>query len=77
MKVEAILPFDDLQDGVPREPGDVFECTAERYEQINSTEFGQLVKSVEPEPGSEPKPAPAKKAAPKRKTAPKTAKKAE
>ncbi len=44
MKVIAILPFDDLQEGVSREAGDSFEVTEERFEEINSTEFGQLVK---------------------------------
>lgn len=65
MKAIAILPFDDLQDGVSREPGDVFECTAERFEQINSTEFGQLAKAAESSKQAAKKPAARKPAAKK------------
>ena len=56
MKAMAIIPFDDLVEGVSREPGDVFEVDEARFAEINGTEFGQLVKPAEPETKPEPEP---------------------
>ena len=40
--------FRDLAEGVPREVGDTFEVTEERYKELNSTRYGQLVSDVTP-----------------------------
>ena len=56
MKVRAKAPFLDLQENVDRATGDVFECSEERFEEINSTQFGTLAERVaeEPEQAEEP-----------------------
>ena len=56
MKVRAKAPFLDLQENVDRATGDVFECSEERFEEINSTRFGTLAERVaeEPEQAEEP-----------------------
>ena len=46
MKVKVIKPFVDKKEGVTRKLGDTFTVSKERYEEINSTKFGILVKAV-------------------------------
>lgn len=46
MKARCTTPFYDKQEGKDREPGEVFECTDERFEAINATEFGVLAEAV-------------------------------
>ena len=46
MKVKVIKPFIDKKEGVTRKTGDTFTVSKERYEEINSTKFGVLVKAV-------------------------------
>lgn len=53
MKVKTIMPFKDKQDNKSRNPGDVFECTEERYKQIRKA--GKFVVKVEEPAKSEKK----------------------
>lgn len=46
MKAKVIKPFIDKKEGVTRKLGDTFTVSKERYEEINSTKFGILVKAV-------------------------------
>ncbi len=46
MKVKVIKPFIDKKEGVTRNVGDTFTLSKERFEEINSTKFGVLVKAV-------------------------------
>ena len=46
MKVKVIKPFIDKKEGVTRQTGDTFVLSKERFEEINSTKFGVLVKAV-------------------------------
>lgn len=46
MKAKVLKPFVDKKEGVTRKPGDTFTVSKERYEEINSTKFGVLVKAV-------------------------------
>lgn len=46
MKVKTIKPFRDKKEGVTRKPGDTFIVPEERYNEINSTQFGTLVEAV-------------------------------
>lgn len=48
MRVRCVRDFHDLQAGVRRSFGDVFECTAERFAEINSAGYGELVEAVRP-----------------------------
>lgn len=50
MKVRAKAPFLDLRENVDRKPGEVFECSDERFEEINSTRFGTLAERVDEQP---------------------------
>ncbi|MGN8648320.1 hypothetical protein ACTNEO_19950 [Gracilibacillus sp. HCP3S3_G5_1] len=43
MKVQAIRYFFDKKEKVHREENEIFEITEERFKQINSTKFGELV----------------------------------
>ena len=43
MYVRCIKRFRDLKAGAMREVGDEFDVTAERMEELNSTQFGILV----------------------------------
>lgn len=83
MKARAKAPFLDLQENVDRATGEVFECSEERFEEINSTRFGTLAERVaeepeqaeEPEEAEEPEQAeepeePARKPARRKKAAP-------
>lgn len=47
MKVQAIKAFKDLQEGVQRSVGDVFEATEERVSEINGVYSFPLVQPVE------------------------------
>lgn len=46
MKARVLKPFIDSKEGVTRNRGDTFVLSKERYEEINSTKFGALVKAV-------------------------------
>jgi len=46
MKAKVLKPFIDKKEGVTRQTGDTFTVSKERYEEINSTKFGILVKAV-------------------------------
>lgn len=46
MEARCVTPFFDKQEGKDREPGEVFECTDERFKAINATEFGVLAEAV-------------------------------
>ena len=46
MKAKVVKPFIDKKEGVTRNVGDTFTLSKERYEEINSTKFGELVKAV-------------------------------
>lgn len=46
MKVKAIQGFDDLKAKVFRDKGAVFECDEKRFEELNGTQYGQLVEKV-------------------------------
>lgn len=47
MKVRALTVFEDLQEHTDRRPGDIFEVTKERFEQINSKYDHALVEAIE------------------------------
>lgn len=47
MKAECIKRFLDISADTMREVGEQFEVTAERFNEINSTRYGQLVKKVQ------------------------------
>lgn len=47
VKAVARTAFRDLDCGVLREAGDVFEVTPERLERINSTRYGRLAVEVD------------------------------
>lgn len=46
MKVKTLKPFHDKKEGVTRKPGDTFDVSEERYNEINSTKVGTLVEAV-------------------------------
>jgi hypothetical protein len=46
MQVKVIKPFIDKKEGVTRNVGDAFTLSKERYDEINSTQFGLLVEAV-------------------------------
>lgn len=46
MKARVLKPFRDLQEGVKRAKGEVFDLSQERFKEINSTRFGKLVEKV-------------------------------
>lgn len=46
MKARCTTPFYDKKAKVDRDVGDVFECTAARFKEVNSTEFGELAVKV-------------------------------
>ncbi len=46
MKARVLKPFADKKEGVTRKTGDTFTVSAERYKEINSTQFGVLVMAV-------------------------------
>lgn len=71
MKVRAKAPFLDLQENVDRAAGEVFECSEERFVEINSTQFGTLAERVDEQPGqAEESEKPARKPARRKKAAP-------
>lgn len=47
MKVKAIRKFNDKKEGVLREVGDTFIVNKNRFQEINSTQYGKLVEEVE------------------------------
>lgn len=49
MKVKVLRTFSDKQKGCINKVGDIIELTKKRYEEINSTSFGQLVQEIEKE----------------------------
>ena len=57
MKVRAKAPFLDLRENVDRAAGEVFECSEERFEEINSTQFGTLAERVDEQPAQAEEPA--------------------
>ena len=59
MKAKVLKPFIDKKEGVTRKLGDTFTVSKERYEEINSTKFGILVKAVAEE-AAKPKKKPKK-----------------
>jgi hypothetical protein len=59
MKARVLKPFIDKKEGVTRKPGDTFVLSKERFEEINSTKFGVLVKAVAEE-AAKPKKKPKK-----------------
>ena len=59
MKAKAIKPFQDRKEGVIRKLGDTFTVSAERFEEINATQFGVLVETVAEE-AAKPKRKPVK-----------------
>jgi len=46
MRAECIKGFRDLKEGVLRKEGDTFDVTAERFEELNASKYGQLVREV-------------------------------
>jgi len=46
MKAKVLKPFIDKKEGVVRSVGDTFILSKERYKEINSTKFGELVEAV-------------------------------
>lgn len=63
MKARATAPFLDLRENVDRRAGELFECSEERFEELNATMFGTLAERVDEKPAR--KPARRRKAAPK------------
>ena len=57
MKIRAKAPFLDLQENVDRAAGEVFECSEERFVEINSTQFGTLAERVDEQPAQAEEPA--------------------
>lgn len=51
MRIRAIRTFDDLECGLTRSPGDVWEAGEARLSEINSAGWGDLAEAVEPAPG--------------------------
>lgn len=47
MKVRAIKLFQDKEEGVIRKKDDTFNISKERYKEINSTRFGELVEIID------------------------------
>lgn len=46
MKAKVIVPFTDLKAGCERERGDVFECSKERFAEINSAAAIPLAEEI-------------------------------
>ena len=46
MKVECVVKFLDAETGDVHEVGKRFEITKERFEEINGTKYGELVREV-------------------------------
>lgn len=46
MRAKCLRDFRDLDAGVLRKEGDVFEVTPERFDSLNSTKYGELVREV-------------------------------
>jgi len=46
MKVKTLKTFKDLKDKKIRRKGEVFEVTKKRFEEINSTKHGAIVKEI-------------------------------
>lgn len=46
MRVEVVRKFYDLEKKVDREVGEKFAVTKERFEQLNSTKYGELVRDL-------------------------------
>lgn len=49
MRARVIVPFNDRTTGAPRDAGEVFECSKERFEQLTATKWGALVEAVKDE----------------------------
>jgi hypothetical protein len=47
MEAKAIKLFRDKKEGVIRKAGDTFILTKERFDEINSTQYGILVETAE------------------------------
>lgn len=52
VRVMALSRFNDLLEGVTREPGEEFDATSTRVEEINGAGYGPLVVPVANEPHS-------------------------
>lgn len=50
MKAKVLAPFVDKNTNELHHAGDVFECAAKRFKEINAAGFGNLVEQVEEEP---------------------------
>ena len=46
MKAKCLKDFRDLDAGVLRKEGSVFDVTPQRFKLLNSTKYGQLVREV-------------------------------
>ena len=46
MRARAIREFNDLKEGKLRKEGDVFTVSKARFNEINGTEWGQLVEEA-------------------------------
>lgn len=46
MRVKAVVRFKDTKANVIRDVGEVFTCSADRFREINGTQFGTLVTKV-------------------------------
>lgn len=51
MKVQALRTFKDLKGYKVRTQGEEFDITKKRFEEINSTSFGVLVKEIKKSKG--------------------------
>ncbi len=49
MRVKTIVKFKDLKEKKLREVGEEFEVSKERFKEINSTKYGQLVEEIKEE----------------------------
>jgi len=46
MQAVCVKPFRDLDAGVMREEGDIFEVSPQRLQRLNGTKYGQLAKEA-------------------------------
>lgn len=58
MQAVCVKPFRDLDAGVMREEGDIFEVSPQRFDRLNTTRYGKLVEEA-------PKPKRTRRAKPK------------
>lgn len=58
MQAVCVKPFRDLDAGVMREEGDIFEVSPQRFDRLSATRYGKLVEEA-------PKPKRTRRAKPK------------